>query len=75
MEQRYQSEVVLPSLEEKKSRLKQLRDFHSRYDLEAVKEHEKQYRSAHSPKNVQQPKTHESTWVPPHRSEKMSKLL
>ena len=43
MEERYNSEVLLPTLEEKKSKLKQLREFHKNYDLEAIKEHEKKY--------------------------------
>jgi hypothetical protein len=37
MEKRYQSEVLLPSLEEKKNKLRQLREFHQNYDLEAVR--------------------------------------
>jgi len=37
MEQRFQSEVMIPSLEEKKSKLKQLREFHKNYDTEAIK--------------------------------------
>ena len=44
MEHRYQSEIMLPSLEEKKNKLKQLREFHQKYELDAVKEHEKLYR-------------------------------
>lgn len=33
MEQKYQSEVLLPTLEEKKNKLRQLREFHKNYDL------------------------------------------
>ena len=43
MEKRYQSQILLPSLEEKKNKLKEIRDFHRRYDVETIKEHEKQY--------------------------------
>lgn len=43
MENKYQSEVLLPSLEEKKNKLKQLREFHKNYGLDAIREHEKKY--------------------------------
>jgi hypothetical protein len=43
MEQRYQSQILLPSLEEKKTKLKEIRDFHKRYDVETIKDHERQY--------------------------------
>jgi hypothetical protein len=37
MEQRYHSEVMLPSLEEKKNKLKHLREFHKKYDSDAIR--------------------------------------
>ena len=43
MQTKYQSEVMLPSLEEKKNKLKQLREFHKNYGLDAIREHEKKY--------------------------------
>jgi predicted outer membrane protein len=38
---------MMPSLEEKKNKLKQLREFHKNYEIEAIREHEKKYNELH----------------------------
>jgi hypothetical protein len=43
MEEKYKSQILLPSLEQKKNKLKEIRDFHKRYDVDTIKDHEKQY--------------------------------
>lgn len=40
MEEKYKSEVLIPSLEEKKIKLKEIRDLHKKYDIEEIKKHE-----------------------------------
>lgn len=40
MEEKFKSEVLIPSLEEKKVKLKQIRDFNKKYDIGEIKKHE-----------------------------------
>ena len=76
MEQRYQSQILLPSLEEKKTKLKEIRDFHKRYDVETIKEHERQYLQKSQEKS-QERRLNSPEWKyqPPSRTERLSKLL
>jgi hypothetical protein len=79
MEQKYHSEVLLPFLEEKKNKLKQLREFHKGYEIDAIKEHEKKYTSDHvekeKEKQLEQSQTKETHYHPPLRSERLNRLL
>jgi hypothetical protein len=40
MEDRYRSEVLIPALEEKKIKLKEIREFSRKYDLTEIMKHE-----------------------------------
>lgn len=76
MEERYQSQVLLPSLEEKKTKLKEIRDFHKRYDIDTIKDHERQYLQKSLEKSqerlVQSPQW---KYHPPSHTDRLSKLL
>lgn len=77
MEKRYQSEVLLPSLEEKKNKLRQLRQFHKNYDLEAIRQHAKKYDETHEEgtNGNSKKETIKAEYLPPSRSDRLSRFL
>lgn len=43
LEEKYQTEIFMPSLEEKKKKLKEIREMSKNFNVEDINNHEKEY--------------------------------
>ena len=70
LEAQYQSEVLLPSLEEKKKRLREIREISRGFSTQEIDEHEKQYLKRRHNSSYFKPSRISEEWIykPPEKT-------